>query len=167
MDTENLVKKARAGDKAAFSRLYINHKDSLYRYAYFKLGNEHDAQDAVSACVVSAYTGLSALKSDRAFSQWLFKILYRECCAVLRQRSLRRDEESLDEAEELYTCDSNLAPELSEALLMLDSEEKDIVLLSAVAGYKSGEIAEMLGLNASTVRSKLSRGLAKMRKFLE
>ena len=60
-----------------------------------------------------------------------------------------------------------VASELKEALAILYEDEKDIVLLSVVAGYTSKEIAEMLGLKASTVRSKQSRALAKMRKFLE
>ncbi len=167
MNEKDLVKRARAGDKSAFSQLYMNRRDSLYRYAYFKLGSSHDAEDAVSACIVAAYTGISTLKSEKAFTGWLFRILYRECCAVIRRRSERQGEESLEERNDLYVCDSHLAPELSEALSQLSAEERDIVLLSAVAGYKSGEIAEMLGLKPATVRSKLSRALAKMRSFLE
>ena len=55
----NLIARARAGDKQAFAQLYLQHKDSLYRYAYFKLGNAQDAQDAVSDCIVEAYAGIS------------------------------------------------------------------------------------------------------------
>ena len=60
-----------------------------------------------------------------------------------------------------------LAVELKEALAILSPEDRDIVLLSAVAGYKTREIADMLHLNHATVRSKLSRALAKMKTFLE
>lgn len=167
MDEKDLVKRARAGDKTAFSQLYINRRDSLYRYAYFRLQNEHDAQDAVAACVASAFASIATLKNEKAFSAWIFRILYRECCAVLRRRIQRRDERNLDDFQNLPVYDSNLAPELSEALNTLSEQEREIVLLSAVAEYKSPEIAAMLGLKPATVRTKLSRALAKMRSFLE
>lgn len=161
------INKARAGDKQAFAQLYLQHKDSLYRYAYFKLGNAHDAQDAVADCVAEAYAGISRLKSEKAFVSWIFQILYRICCAVLSQNSARRDVLSLDESGDVPVTDDHLAPELEEALALLSSEEKDIVLLSVISGYKTREIAEMLDIKHSTVRSKLSRALAKMKNFLE
>ena len=163
----NLIQRAKAGDKQAFAHLYLSNRDSLFRYAYFKLGNVQDAQDAVSDCIAEAYAGVTLLKSEKAFTSWLFKILYRECCRILRMRSVKSAEESLDLSAEIPVYDSHLAPELEEALKTLQPDERDIVLLSAVAGYKTREIAEMLSLNHATVRSKLSRSLAKMKNFLE
>ena len=69
----DMISRARAGDKQAFAQLYAQYKDKLFRYAYFKLGNEQDAQDAVSDCVVEAYLGIAALKSEKAFSRITFK----------------------------------------------------------------------------------------------
>ena len=166
MNSTNIIKKARAGDKQAFAQLYITYKDSLFRYAYFKLGNTQDAQDAVSACVLEAYSGIAMLKSERAFSAWIFKILYRECCRIITQTAARKPEEALS-GQESAGDTHHLAPELEEALNILSPEDKDIVLLSVVAGYKTREIAAMLSLNHTTVRSKLSRALAKMKSFLE
>ena len=60
----------------------------------------------------------------------------------------------------------SLAVELNEALAELGDEDREIVLLSVIAGMTSGEISEQTGLPAGTVRSKLSRSLAKMREFL-
>ena len=121
----------------------------------------------MSDCIAEAYAGVTLLKSEKAFTSWLFKILYRECCRILRMRSVKSAEESLDLSAEIPVYDSHLAPELEEALKTLQPDERDIVLLSAVAGYKTREIAEMLSLNHATVRSKLSRSLAKMKNFLE
>ena len=63
--------------------------------------------------------------------------------------------------------DATIALELSEALGRLQAEERELVLLSAVAGLKSREIASIYGMTAGSVRSKVSRSLSKMRKFLE
>lgn len=162
----NLIQQARSGDKQAFAQLYLQYKDALFRYAYFKLGSVQDAQDAVSDCVTEAYTGITLLKNDKAFSKWLFTILYRRCCVVLARGSSRA-EESLDDVPEPAVEDPHLAPELEEALALLSPEDRDIVLLSVVAGYKTREIAALKQMNHATVRSRLSRALAKMRQFLE
>ena len=167
MSNADLVNRARAGDKQAFAQLYLHYKDSLYRYAYFKLGDPTDAQDAVSNCIVQAYSGVAMLKSEKAFSNWLFKILFYECCRILSEKSNRRAEETLEGKDFPVYSTAHLAPELEEALGILNPEDKDIVLLNVLAGYKTREIAEMLGLNHATVRSRLSRALAKMRNFLE
>lgn len=167
MNNTDLIKKARAGDRAAFAGLYRGYKDALYRYAYFKLGNHADAQDAVSACVTEAYRGIGTLKNEKAFGGWLFRILYRECCSLLRLKMQQRETQRLEDVQIAYADDLSLAPELKEALGILSDEERDIVLLSAVAEYNSREIADMLGLKHATVRSKLSRALAKMRSYLE
>ena len=63
--------------------------------------------------------------------------------------------------------DSSLALELTEALGILAEDEREIVLLSVVAGLKSREIASVFECSSGTVRSKLSRSLLKMRKYLE
>ena len=104
MNSKDLIKKARAGDRAAFAQLYVGCKDALYRYAYFKLGNEPDAQDAVSSCVVEAYRGIAALKDEKAFKSWLFRILYRECCDILRRRIHDRSCDSIDDIQIADDC---------------------------------------------------------------
>lgn len=167
MDDRDLIKKARAGDKEAFAKLYIKYKDKLFHYAYFKLRSSEDAGDAVSACIVEAYTGIAALKSEKAFSAWLFRILYRECCAIIKRRADFGIPDELSGNEQAAPDNTYLAPELCEALDILSSEERDIVLLSTVAGYNSGEISCMMNIKSATVRSKLARALSKMRNFLE
>ena len=72
-----------------------------------------------------------------------------------------------DVNEETAAVEPNyIAAELSEALALLGNEDREIVLLSAVAGYNSREIAELVGMKSVTVRSRLSRALKKMREFL-
>ena len=166
MNGNKLVKKARAGDKQAFATLYISYKDSLYRYAYYKLRSAEDAKDAVSACITQAYMGIVSIRDEKAFSSWLFRILYRECCAIIRRKAQITFAE-IDENRYVVPDDTYIRSELSEALDSLATEDRDIVLLSVVAGYSSQEIAQMFRMNPSTVRSRLSRALGKMRQFLE
>ena len=67
----------------------------------------------------------------------------------------------------LSDSQSDLSLDLKNALNLLNNDEKDIVLLCAVAGFTSKECSKIIGLKPSSVRSKLSRSLAKMRNYLE
>lgn len=167
MDEKNLVVRASCGDKAAFAALYTRYKNDLYRYAFFKLGNEDDARDAVSSCIIAAYEGIYSLRNASAFKTWIFRILYRSCCRLIREQRMRNDRADTAELDRLAAPDHALSVEMKEAFGILSDEDRDIVLLSAVAGYNSREIAAMTGLKAATVRSRLSRALAKMKQFLE
>lgn len=170
MRESDLVKMAKGGDKEAFCRLYSLYKDRLYRYAYYRLGNYDDAQDAVSDCIVSAYEQIKNLRRAEAFSSWIFKILYAACSAYIKQQMRQRELDDIDTARQssnLFTIMDESKTELAQALDILSSDEKEIVLLSVVGGFTSKEISKITGLTAGSVRSKLSRSLAKMRNYLE
>ena len=170
MEEKELVARAKRGDKDAFSELYLQYNDRLYRYAFFKLGNRDDALDAVSTCIVEAYESLPKLRNDRAFAAWIFKILYRSCCSQVKRQLELKAQTDIDSLKN-YDIDtysfSYDTVELAEALKALSGEERDIVLLSAVAGCTSREIAQLMDMKAATVRSKLARSLAKMKANLE
>ncbi len=168
MDEKNLVQRAATGDKEAFAGLYTRYKDSLYRYAFFRLGNDHDAQDAIADCIAAAYQSIGHLRNASTFRTWIFRILYRCCCAYVKdqmEQNSRADAASLERI--AYDDSRLLSVELRDALDQLDPADRDIVLLSTVAGYNSREIASVTGLKANTVRSRLARSLKKMRTFLE
>lgn len=167
MDEKKLVIRASGGDREAFAALYTRYKDDLYRYAYFKLGHSEDARDAVSACIVAAYEGIYSLRNASAFKMWIFRILYRSCCRLIEEQSDVRHRADTEELKKLPAEEDTISPELQETFGILNAEDKDIVLFSVIAGYNSSEIAEMTGMKASTVRSRLSRALAKMKQFLE
>lgn len=167
MSGDNVIQMAVNGDKIAFAKLYSRYKDRLYRYAYFKLGNDTDAQDAVADCIVCAYQSIGILKNDKAFDAWIFKILYRSCCAIIKRQIELKNTGNLDDRENLTFEEPGFeSVELKDALKELNETDRDIVLLSAVAGFNSREIGRLLGLKPNTVRSRLSRALAKMKAFL-
>ena len=170
MKEHDLVKKAKQGDKEAFCQLYSMYKDRLYRYAYYRLGNNDDAQDAVSDCIVSAFEQIKNLHRVEAFPAWIFKILSSACSSYVKQQISQRESENIDTVKDstnLFVTMDESKTELCQALDILSSDEKEIVLLSVVAGFTSKEIAKVTGLAAGSVRSKLSRSLSKMRDFLE
>lgn len=173
MEVLTLVQQAKQGDRHAFCTLYGLFKDRLYRYAFYRLGNAEDAEDAVSECVLALWKQLPSLREPAAFSSWAFRILGASCAKQIRTQMTRRSQENVDDP--LLAGDQALVRSdrtdthliLREALQVLSEEEREIVLLSAVSGLKSEEIAAITGLTAGAVRSKLSRSLKKLRQHLD
>lgn len=165
-ELQNLVLVAKKGDKDAFAQLYQHIYKDLYKFAYYVLKNDQDAQDAVSDAVMDAYAGISKLKNADAFRSWMFKILSAKCKRKLKSYVMRNQESDLDDVE-LSVNGSEESLELKQALSTLSDEERMIVSLTVFGGYDSAEIGKMLNLNRNTVRSKHSRALAKMRMVLE
>ena len=171
MDEKQLVTLAKSGDRDAFAELYGLYKDRLYRYAFYRLQNESDAQDAVSDCVMSAFIQMGALKKADAFSAWIFRILYCTCNAQIKRQTMMRKNTNIDDMEnQLFDGtaeNAKLKTELQSALNNLKDDEKEIVLLSVIAGFNSKEVGKIVDMTSGAVRSKLSRSLKKMREFLE
>jgi RNA polymerase sigma-70 factor (ECF subfamily) len=169
MDEKQLVIQAKNGDVKSFCILYDNYKRKLYNYAYFKLGNSQDAEDVVQDCVLTAYEQLHKLKKPEAFSSWLFKILYFACISAIKTQIEKRNTFDIEDYENIISYDNNTdveRAELKQALDILSEDEKNIVLLSVVVGLNSKEIAKITGFTAVNVRQKLSRSLAKMKRYL-
>lgn len=162
-----LVERAKAGDADAFGQLYAQSAQDLYRFAYYYLGSREEAEDAVQDAVCAAFQGVGSLRSPAAFHAWMFSILANTCKHHIAAVKERRLTTPLEEARNLGESECSeelaLAMEVREAIYALGDEERSILLLSVVGGYKSHEIAKALSCPPGTVRSKLSRSLAKLR----
>lgn len=150
MRESDLVKMAKSGDKEAFCRLYSLYKDRLYRYAYYRLGNYDDAQDAVSDCIVSAYEQIKNLRKAEAFPSWIFKILYAACSTYIKQQMRQRELDDIDTAgrsSNLFTIMDESKTELAQALDILSSDEKEIffyLLSSALRAKRYLRLRDLL-----------------------
>ena len=85
----------------------------------------------------------------------------------ITEQNVRNERADVSELERLPSRENGISPELKEAFGILNPQDRDIVLLSALGGYNSREIASLSGLKPATVRSRLARALAKMKQFLE
>ena len=175
MPTEDtgLVRSAVEGDAGAFGKLYEKYSVELYRYACYCIGSGTLAEDAVQDAVMAAFSQISRLRSEDSFKLWIFKILSNTCRRYINEISRARKETDYDDItsdEEngfLSDTPSDLSPDIAAARAKLTPEERSIVILSVLYGYKSRDIAQIVGSNPGTVRSKLSRTLEKMRNDLE
>ena len=171
LDFTASVRRAQAGDPKAFAELYSLVYKDLYRIALLNLNNQHDASDVVSDTVLEAYSSITKLRDEKAFKAWITKILTvkiknkrREYSQInnFREELEDLDDEVKDNAAEIDIDGMNVM----EGFKQLSAEERMVLSLSVVSGYKSEEIAKMFGTNANTVRSKVARAKAKLKQLI-
>ena len=164
----NLVKKAKNGSAEAFGELYGMYATELFRFAYYYTGSQTTAEDCVSEAVCLAFENLPQLKKNEAFRSWMFKILFNCCKKAQKIKYLESGNAEISSVTELSapTEDHNEKISLKNALKKLSDEEREIIILHYAIGYNSKEIGDILGMKDATVRSKLSRAVAKIREML-
>ncbi len=163
--TEELVVRARQGDRDAFAALYSVCSRKLYSTAMYMLGRKEDAEDIVMDTVTDANRGINRLRDPASFEAWIFQILF--------NKIKRKRKSYLSEPVELSdtVLPSQSGPEetsvlVHQAMKKLKQEDQDILILSIVNGYQSDEIGRILGMNPNTVRSRQKRSLAKLKEII-
>ncbi len=170
-DLAKLIKEAQTGNGKAFAAVYSFYAPDLYKFALWYTGNSADAQDCVQEAVLLSFSSIAKLKKPAAFKSWMFKILSNVCKDCLKSNAAKFSTVPIQDVQETVADtsieDFELNVQLSDALSQLEADERQIVLLSVIGRYKSGEIAQMLSMPAGSVRSKLSRSLSKLRSILK
>ena len=152
---------------AAYGELYDLYLPEMYKYALFCLSSVENARDAVQDAALEGMKSICKLKKAGSVKPWLFKILSNVCKRKQREKyaaEFTELEKCFELSENDMTAKIENALFIAESISKLDQDEKEIIDLSLFAGLNSKEIAKVTGLNPGTVRSKLSRALAKIRK---
>lgn len=140
--------------------MYESVYKDMYRFAYYTLRSPYDAEDVVSEAVTDAFSSFGKLRDQDKFKPWIFKILSVKCKRKLKEYT---DNAVPYSVHGTAMPPSSEAVDLKEAFSKLTQEERLIISMSVFGGYNSKEISRIIKLNANTVRSKLSRGLEKMK----
>lgn len=159
---------AAAGDSSAFAELYERTGASVYSYSLSVLKNVHDAEDVLHDCFVNIYYAAAGYRTHGKPLAWILTIAKNLCFQKLRERKRGLEMPDEDWAELLSSVDG--IPEedrllIREGLAMLSDDERQIVILHAVSGFKHREIASFMSKPLATVLSKYRRALAKLKEF--
>ncbi|MGN0446965.1 MAG: RNA polymerase sigma factor [Acutalibacteraceae bacterium] len=163
---ENLVNEAKKGNSDSFGRLYEFYARDMFRFAYFYTSSQALAEDCVSEAVMTAFKKIGQVKNSSSFKSWLFKILHNCCVASYRKNEKEITVEEIFESHISENSDTDVKLSLKAALLKLSDEEREIIILYYCCGYTSKEIGEIMSLKDATVRSKILRGMEKLKKEL-
>lgn len=157
-------------DLKALEELYARTGASVFGFALTVLKNVQDAEDVMHDLYVSVWFGAEKYHADGRPMAWIMTITRNLCLQKFRENRKRSDVPQED-WETYIEANQNMSPEdrliLSECLKSLSDEERQVVVLHAVAGFKHREIGKLLGMPLSTVLSKYNRALKKMQKFME
>jgi RNA polymerase sigma-70 factor (ECF subfamily) len=162
-----LVARAIAGDRAAFGELARRAAPAVHGLVRRMGAQPALADDMVQDALVAAYRALATYRGEAPFTAWLMKIAARLFLKRKREDArlvLLAEPADLDtrgsEAPEVFSQD------LDRALASLSAAERMCVSLCHGAGFTHAEISEALQVPLGTVKSHVTRGLAKLRRFL-
>jgi RNA polymerase sigma factor (sigma-70 family) len=176
-DEDTLVQRARAGDTRAYEELVRTYQGIAFRTAYLVSGSAEDAQDAAQEAFVKAFRALGRFRRGSPFRPWLLRIVANE--AKNRRRAAGR-RASLALRLPATETSGGAAPspegdlvsaeqraELISALGRLREEDQLVVACRYFLDLSEEDTAETLGWRRGTVKSRLSRALARLRVELE
>ncbi|MCJ7822832.1 MAG: sigma-70 family RNA polymerase sigma factor [Armatimonadetes bacterium] len=159
-----LVKQALAGSQEAFGELVARYKDAVFGVAFHRLGDFEEARDAAQETFVKAFRNLRKLRRPEAFANWLYWMAEGTAIDAARRR---RGEVSLEDAGESAVLrvpsEDRIAEQVREALGALPEATRLAVILHYVDGYSHAEVAQFLGTTEGAVKTRVSRGRARLR----
>jgi RNA polymerase sigma factor (sigma-70 family) len=172
LEEAKLAERARTGDTAAYERLVRMHQAVAFRAAYLVTGDAPEAEDATQEAFIKAYRALDRFRAGAPFRPWLLTIVTNE--TKNRRRSAgRRTKLSLQVATEGPVTAAPVSPEaavVAEELLAsvgkLGEGERLAISYRYFLGLSEEETATALGCARGTVKSRLSRAIARLRKAM-
>ena len=173
MEIEELINKAKKGDKDSLITLICNIKSSLYKIARVRLSNDADIEDAVQETIIEAYRNIKSLNSEKAFKSWITTILINKCNKIYQDNKKHNISYDKLELDDFLIDSSNISSQVENdsefyyLLKDLDYEERMSILLFYMEDYPIKEISKIMNLNENTVKTKLRRAREKIKEKYE
>ena len=171
---------ARNGDPLAFEQLIHLYEKRVFALTRRMCKNPADAEEAAQEAFLAAWQGLKFFRGESSFSTWLYRLASNACVDLLRKEGRHQaaagpslnDEETVlelpDEAPTPHALaeQAELRRQIEEGLAALPEEYRTVLVLREIHQQSYDEIAEILSLDLGTVKSRISRGRKRLRKFL-
>jgi RNA polymerase sigma-70 factor (ECF subfamily) len=185
-DDLELVRRAQAGDRAAFRRLFDLYHRRVYQMAVAMLRHPQDAHDVVQEAFVRVHRHLPDFQGNSSFYTWLYRISMNLVYDQLRRRKTQRAvdyDDTIGRAEEgaepsplapvvdkadpgRTAARKELAGQLQAALDTLPEHHRQVILLREVEGLSYEEIAKIMSVPKGTIMSRLFHARRKMQRAL-
>jgi RNA polymerase sigma-70 factor (ECF subfamily) len=174
-DEQLPVARARAGEQAAWDRLFQRYQLPVYVYVFELVHDEQTSLDIVQEAFVAAVRHIASLREDGKFGSWLFGIAHQKCI----QRWRKRDRESAA-LEQITHSAEELGEDPGELLIRQEDEaqfmkwldqlpptHRAVLLLHFIEDFSLEEIARITAANVGTVKSRMHYAKKALRKLWE
>ena len=173
---EALLRAHVGGDPDAFAEILRRHRDRLWAVAVRTIGDREDAADALQDALLSAHRAAGRFGGDSAVTTWLHRIVVNACLDRIRRRQAHPTVPLPDGSRQTEpggrhvggvepaapATDHETALVVREALAQLPPEQRTALILVDVQGYSVAEAAEIMQIAEGTVKSRCSRGRARL-----
>jgi RNA polymerase sigma-70 factor, ECF subfamily len=168
----DLALRAAGGDRRAFAALYDLHLDAVYRYAFYRLRTDAEAEDVTSDVFHRALVAMPTYEPRRPFLAFLYGIARHVVADRLRSArpqasfadAIAHPSDAAGPEETAVRLDD--ARRLRSAIARLTPLQQEIVILRAIEGRSTKEIAAVTGKPESTIRGIHMRALARLRELM-
>jgi len=179
---KNIFDNLRMGDEKAFEYVFNTYYARLYNYAKIILKNNHEAEEVVEETFIKIWENRSKIIIDTSLKSYLFRSVYNLCLNQIKHTDVQNRYKAYftqhvlsDEHGQFLNNDfplssiieKELENSIEQAIQSLPEYCREIFLMSRYQNLKNEEIAEKLGVSINTVRTQISRALAKLRELLK
>ncbi len=171
VDPDAAAVRAAQRDRRAFEVLYRRYLDRVYAYAFYALGDHHDAEDATERTFMGAMRGIGGYRDTGAgFRAWLFRIAHNTIANAYRSRGRRRtdplpdgwDRAAPNADPAALVARAEEGRRVLRAIRALPDDRRHVVLLRFVDGLTSAEIGAILDRSPGAVRVLLHRSVREL-----
>ena len=173
----DLLKAHLAGDPDAFAQLFTRHRNRLWGIALRTMRDPDEAADALQEAMISAFRRAASFRGDSRVTTWLHRIVVNACLDRIRRNAVRRGEPLPSDVDRdlglASTEDITVGIEheqvrdvVQDALGQISPDQRAALVLVDMEGYSVEEAARMLGCATGTVKSRCSRGRARLAPLL-
>ncbi|MDR1572068.1 MAG: sigma-70 family RNA polymerase sigma factor [Clostridiales Family XIII bacterium] len=176
-----LIERAKRGDEGSFEALVMSCRKKAWNIALQYMRDENDAMDALQEAFIRIFRGLGKFKGDCRFDTWVYRITVNICKDMLKKNEKFRLHDSLylegDDGEYLRDIPwagprpdealerKELADELLECMRLLPQDHREVIILRDIQGFSYEEISELLAASLGTVKSRINRARANLRRI--
>lgn len=153
-------------EKDLFTRIVIKYKDDVFRVAYSICHDRNDAEDIAQTTFVKLFQSEKVFENDEHIKKWLVLVTVNNSKTLLQSAWKRKVDLDLQERLGKYRCRNNNEI-LEEAMEQLDSTDRALIHLYYYEDMEMKEIADMMKMSESAVKTRLHRARKKLKKMMK
>jgi RNA polymerase sigma-70 factor (ECF subfamily) len=174
LNEKYIVERAISGDQGAFTQLYDLYFDKIFRYIYFKIKRQAEAEDLTQEVFIKTLKAIGSYKKGGTpFAAWIFRIAHNQVIDFVRKED-KYQTTSLDEAisvagneDPVVTTEYGMeVEELSTAIENLPPAQQEVIRLRFIAGLAIAEVAKITGKSEGTIKALQFNATVSLRKLL-